>query len=76
MLDPLLQSAVEPPPLGAYLTYQVPLPDIAVLTGLDLGPLAAADRMPAPAPVPADELTAEAVGTRWVLLPEPSAIRL
>ncbi|MFJ8039742.1 DNA/RNA non-specific endonuclease [Kitasatospora sp. NPDC096147] len=39
------------PPLGAYRTFQTPVADIAVLTGLDLGPLPAADRYrPAPAP--------------------------
>ncbi|SDT01427.1 endonuclease G [Friedmanniella luteola] len=38
-----------PPPLGAYLTYQVPIVDLAALTGLDLGPLPTADRLPAPA---------------------------
>lgn len=37
----------KPPPLGAYLTYQVPVADIAALTGLDLGPLTAADRLTA-----------------------------
>ena len=37
------------PPLGAYLTYQVPIVDLAGLTGLDLGSLPAADRLPAPA---------------------------
>lgn len=39
----------EPPPLGAYLTYQVPIADLAELTGLDLGPLLTADRLPLPA---------------------------
>ena len=38
-----------PPPLGAYRTYQVPIADLAALTGIDLGPLPAADRLPAPA---------------------------
>jgi len=40
------------PDLGAYLTYQVPVADVAALTGLDLGPLVAADRLPAPTVVP------------------------
>lgn len=31
------------PPLGAFHTFQVPLADIAGITGVDLGPLAAAD---------------------------------
>lgn len=33
-----------PPPLGAYRTFQVPITDVAALTGLDLGDLPAADR--------------------------------
>ncbi len=36
----------DPPPLGAYRTFQVPVADIAELTGLDLGPLPAVDLMP------------------------------
>ncbi|MER6917112.1 DNA/RNA non-specific endonuclease [Streptomyces sp. NPDC000594] len=36
----------EPPPLGAFRTFQVPVEDIADLTGLELGPLPAADLMP------------------------------
>jgi endonuclease G, mitochondrial len=35
----------EPPPLGPFRTFQVPVQDVADLTGLDLGPLAAADRL-------------------------------
>ncbi|GAA4971301.1 DNA/RNA non-specific endonuclease [Kineococcus glutinatus] len=31
---------------GEFATYQVPVGDVATLTGLDLGPLVAADRMP------------------------------
>jgi endonuclease G len=50
-----------PPPLGAYLTYQVPISDIAAMTGLDLGPLPAADRLP----IPQQALTSE---DRWRLL--------
>lgn len=37
--DGLLAS----PPLGAFRTFQVPIADIAAITGLDLGPLTAAD---------------------------------
>ena len=80
-LDGLLQSAsgaADPgaPPLGPYLTYQVPLVDIATLTGLDLGPLLTADRMPAPAPVPPDQLDRTVAGDRWVLLRHRSEIRM
>lgn len=46
--------ASEPPPLAEYLTYQVPILDLADLTDLDLGPLPAADRL---APVPAAQPT-------------------
>lgn len=36
---------VEPPPLGPYRTFQVPVADIAALTGLDLGSLPGVDRL-------------------------------
>lgn len=75
-LDPLLQAGsraagAEVPPLGPYLTYQVPVVDIATLTGLELGPLAAADRFPVPAStVSAEDLRAGSpvVEQRWRLL--------
>ncbi|WP_345693769.1 hypothetical protein [Streptomyces coeruleoprunus] len=38
--------AGDPPPLGAFRTFQVPVADIAEITGWDLGPLPAADRLP------------------------------
>ncbi|QTD95742.1 DNA/RNA non-specific endonuclease [Streptomyces cyanogenus] len=38
--------AGDPPPLGAFRTFQVPVADVAEITGLDLGPLPAADRLP------------------------------
>jgi endonuclease G len=59
------------PELGGYLTYQVPLVDIAALTGLDLGPLPAADRLEVrTAPSEAEDLGrgGAAVGQRWRLL--------
>jgi endonuclease G len=37
----------EAPPLGPFRTYQVPVAEVARLTGLDLGPLVAADVLPA-----------------------------
>jgi endonuclease G len=74
--------AGEPPPLGPYRTYQVPLADIATLTGLELGSLVLADRLPAPVPVPVPippgQLTstdAAALG-RWVPLYDASDIQL
>lgn len=54
------QGAAAAPPLGAYLTYQVPVADVATLTGLDLGPLVAADRLPVTPVAP--------TATRWVRL--------
>jgi endonuclease G, mitochondrial len=41
-------AAGEPPPLGAFRTFQVPIADIALLTGVRLDQLAAVDRLPAP----------------------------
>lgn len=40
-------TAGDPPPLGPYQTYQVPVADIAAVTGLDFGPLHAVDRFTA-----------------------------
>ena len=66
------------PPLGAYLTYQVPVVDIATLTGLDLGPLVAADRLPVPTTAtPADlERGAPGLEARWTRLTRASDVRL
>ncbi|MFI0821337.1 hypothetical protein ACH4TX_37875 [Streptomyces sp. NPDC021098] len=50
--------AGDPPPLGAFRTFQVPVADIANLTGLDLGPLPVADRLP----------TGSRAAQRWTLL--------
>lgn len=48
-LDAVLGEGIrEAPPLGPFRTFQVPVADIAQLTGLDLGPLPAADRYSAP----------------------------
>ncbi|GIG40270.1 DNA/RNA non-specific endonuclease [Cellulomonas phragmiteti] len=43
-------AADEPPPLGPFRTFQVPVADVAELTGLDLGPLAGADVLAVTAP--------------------------
>ncbi len=43
----------EPPPLGPFRTFAVPVEDVAGLTGLDLGPLVAADVLVLPAGDPA-----------------------
>ena len=42
----VMPDAAGPPPLGAYRTYQVPVADVAALTGLDLEQLVAVDRLP------------------------------
>ncbi|MGW6918592.1 DNA/RNA non-specific endonuclease [Kitasatospora sp. NPDC054939] len=46
------EAADQPPPLGAFRTFQVPVVDVVQLTGLDFGPLPEADLLPPP-PVPA-----------------------
>ncbi|WP_313956521.1 DNA/RNA non-specific endonuclease [Streptomyces sp. SAJ15] len=57
----LAKAEGNPPPLGAFRTFQAPVHDIATLTRLDFGPLPAADRMPTP--------SAAARGTeRWTPL--------
>ncbi len=51
-------SAVdEAPPLGPFRTFQVPIRDIAALTGLDLDQLIAVDRMPIAAELPTARVT-------------------
>jgi endonuclease G len=66
------------PPLGQYLTYQVPVGDIAALTGLNFGPLIAADQLSTAEPVPAGTLRpgTEAVAARWIPLRTLHDIRL
>jgi len=53
-------EAGDPPPLGPFRTYQVPVEDVATLTGLDLGPLPAADVLEPVVPTTTDH--------RWHLL--------
>lgn len=57
-------AAGQVPPLGAYRTFQVPVADVATLTGLDLGPLVDADRLPDQVPTGA----LPAPRQRWVEL--------
>jgi endonuclease G len=46
-------AAGDPPPLGAYRTFQVPIADVAMLAGVRMDQLAAVDLLPAsPAEVP------------------------
>src|ERR1700712_168062 len=65
-------AAGNPPPLGPYKTYQVPIADIGALTGLTLGPLTAADRLQ---PVHAARETNN-IRARWSLLQNTDDIRL
>lgn len=45
------------PPLGPFRTFQVPIRDIAVLTGLDLQQLTSVDRMPIASALPTPRVT-------------------
>jgi endonuclease G len=61
----------EAPPLGPFRTFQVPVRDIAALTGLDLDQLIAADRMPI-----ASELPTARVTSTWRELLSPEDLDL
>ncbi|MCF6525092.1 DNA/RNA non-specific endonuclease [Streptomyces sp. JJ36] len=63
----LAEAAGDPPPLGAFRTFQAPVADVAAVTGLDLGPLPAADRMPV-------DVTAAPGPERWTRLGSPEDI--
>lgn len=66
---PLITAlAADVPPLGPFLTYQVPVSDVQALTGLDLGPLVDADVL---API-----AAQGEQDRWVLLTAAEDVRL
>ena len=69
ILDKPLRLETDPPPLGPYRTYQVPVADIASMTGLELGVLIEADRY---APVAA----ARAEASKWTELTRLSDIHL
>lgn len=60
------EGVLASPPLGAFRTFQVPVPEIAALTGIDLGSLPGAD-------VLGDQAARPAV---WRLLTEAGDIRL
>ncbi|MFC8192326.1 DNA/RNA non-specific endonuclease [Cellulomonas sp. NPDC057328] len=60
------QAAGDPPPLGPFRTFQVPVADVADLTGLDLGPLPAADVLAG--------VTAQ--GAAWLRLGTAADVRL
>jgi DNA/RNA endonuclease G (NUC1) len=65
------KAADEAPPLGPFRTFQVPIRDIAALTGLDLHQLASVDRMPIAAQLPSAR-----VGTTWRKLLSPEDLDL
>ena len=70
--DGAVRAADEPPPLGPFRTFSVPVVDLVALTGLDLGPLVAADRfVQAPGPSGADLQE-----DRWVQLLHPEDLDL
>lgn len=52
--EPSTRDAADPPPLGPFRTFQVPVAQVGALTGLELGPLPAADRLPVGDTVPAE----------------------
>jgi len=62
----------ELPPLGPFRTFQVPIGDIAALTGLDLDRLAAVDRLPAVVEQP---VGAPGVPPGWVRLHSMAQVR-
>jgi endonuclease G len=66
----VVHGALAVPPLGAFRTFQVPIADIAVLAGIDLGPLAAADVLQ---PAPDAEVRGE---DGWRLLRAPEDVFL
>lgn len=63
--------ADDAPPLGPFRTFQVPIRDIAALTGLDLAQLSAVDRMPIASTLPTARIT-----TTWRELTSPEHLDL
>lgn len=61
----------EGPPLGPFRTFQVPIRDIAALTGLNLQQLVDADRMPIAAELPTATIT-----SAWRKLSSPEGLDL
>jgi DNA/RNA endonuclease G (NUC1) len=59
------------PPLGPFRTFQVPIRDIASLTGLDLAQLIAVDRMPIATALPSARVT-----SAWRELTSPECLDL
>ena len=67
-------AAGEPPPLGAYRTFQVPIADIAMLAGVRLDQLVAVDRLSAP-PAEAPPAPGQPAGG-WIELQTLDDVRL
>ena len=64
------QTATDaPPPLGPFRTFQVPVADLDVLTGLEFGPLVAADVLASAVP------TAGVQRERWIELTDAAQLR-
>ena len=73
LVGDLTQRATDsPPPPGAFRTFQVPIADIAALTGLDMDRLVAVDRLPAVADQP---VGGPGVPTGSVPLTTPAQVR-
>ncbi|AEG45604.1 DNA/RNA non-specific endonuclease [Isoptericola variabilis] len=69
-------AAGELPPLGPFRTFQVPVADVAALTGTDLGPLPAADVLPAAGPRPEGVPPSGTVPGGWREITAPTDLRV
>nr|WP_245885808.1 DNA/RNA non-specific endonuclease [Xylanimonas oleitrophica] len=69
-------AADQAPPLGPFRTFQVPVADVAALTGLDLGPLPAADVLGAAVAPSAVLPPPPAVPAAWTVLEGPGDVRV
>lgn len=67
-------AAGDPPPLGPFRSYQVPIADLATLTDLQLDQLAALDRLPARPPARSADPRPSRLTSRWRRLRTPTDI--
>jgi endonuclease G len=65
ILRPGLRAGEDMPGPGPFRTFQVPVADIAVLTGLEMDQLAAADRYRVPAAAQDEEVRGARAARRW-----------
>ncbi|NAZ84276.1 DNA/RNA non-specific endonuclease [Kineococcus sp. R8] len=72
----LASAAPDVPELGAFRTFQVPVADVAELTSLDLGPLPAADRLPALVAAAAPGVPADGDVPAWRSVGSPGDLLL